>query len=160
MIGAIPGAGAVIAAFVGYAEAKRRSKKPDEFGAGSLEGVAAAEAANNAVTSSSLIPMLTLGVPGSVVAAVVGYVLVRLEFSLPPLVLGMVLGPLAETALRRSLLISGGTFAIFVTRPISAVFLALALLSVVFTYVQKQRRANKNKKEAREKIDNESETLK
>jgi len=71
IIGAIPGAGAVIAAFIGYAQAKKASKHPEEFGKGSIEGVAAAEAANNAVTSSSLIPMLTLGVPGSVVAAIV-----------------------------------------------------------------------------------------
>lgn len=230
VIGAIPGAGAVIAAFVGYAEAHRRSKNPELFGKGALEGVAAAEAANNAVTSSSLIPMMTLGVPGSVVAAIVmgalmmnglvpgiglfrdepvmtytvmvgmilvnivmfvqakilirfivqvtmilpallmvlvlalsltgtfavnntlndivvlggaalfGYVLLKLGFPLPPIVLGMVLGPLAETALRQSLLISGGSFAIFLTRPISALFLAFSFLSVAFGFLKSWRK--------------------
>jgi len=229
VIGAIPGAGAVIASFVGYAEAKRRSKNPELFGNGSLEGVAAAEAANNAVTSSSLIPMMTLGVPGSVVSAIVmgallmnglvpgislfrdqpvmtytvmvgmiivnlvmliqakvliglivkvtmvlpallmvlvivlsltgtfavnntlhdivvlgvaalfGYVLTKLGFPLPPIVLGMVLGPLAETALRQSLLISGGSFSIFITRPISAIFLAICALSVFFAFVKNKK---------------------
>lgn len=230
VIGAIPGAGAVIAAFVGYSEAKRRSKKPELFGRGALEGVAAAEAANNAVTSSSLIPMLTLGVPGSVVAAIVmgaltmnglipgialfrdeavltytvmvgmvivnifmfvqaklfirlvvhvttilpallmvlvlllsltgtfavnntltdviavfvaasiGYILTKLQFPLPPVVLGMVLGPLAETSLRQSLLISGGSFSIFLTRPLAALFLAIALLSVAFSVLRRGKR--------------------
>ncbi|HHV42325.1 MAG TPA: C4-dicarboxylate ABC transporter permease [Clostridiaceae bacterium] len=69
-IGAIPGAGADIAAFVGYSEAKRGSKHPELFGTGLLEGVAAAEAANNACTGGAMIPMLSLGVPGDAVTAV------------------------------------------------------------------------------------------
>ncbi len=229
VIGAIPGAGAVIAAFIGYSQAKRASKHPEEFGKGSIEGVAAAEAANNAVTSSSLIPMLTLGVPGSVVAAIVmgalimnglipganlfveqkqmtytvmvgmiiinifmfiqakgfirlfvkvtkiqpsllmvlvmamaltgtfavnntlldifvvivfsiiGLILIKLDFALPPLVLGMVLGPIAENTMRQSLLMSGGTFSIFVTRPICIIFLGIALLSIITTGVKRLR---------------------
>lgn len=63
-IGALPGAGSVTAAFLSYGEARRRSKTPELFGDGAPEGVAAAEAANNAVTGGSLIPMLTLGIPG------------------------------------------------------------------------------------------------
>lgn len=70
VIGILPGAGATIASFVSYNEARRFSKKKDEFGQGSLEGVAAAEAANNATTGGALIPTLTLGIPGSSVAAV------------------------------------------------------------------------------------------
>lgn len=70
IIGAIPGAGSAIAAFLGYNEAVRSSKDPEKFGKGELEGVAAAEAANNAVTGSTLIPLLTLGVPGDTVTAV------------------------------------------------------------------------------------------
>lgn len=70
IIGAIPGAGSAIAAFLGYNEAVRSSKHPEKFGKGELEGVAAAEAANNAVTGSTLIPLLTLGVPGDTVTAV------------------------------------------------------------------------------------------
>jgi putative tricarboxylic transport membrane protein len=63
-IGAIPGAGGDIAAFVSYSEAKRSSKHPEEFGTGAPEGVAAAEAANNACSGGAMIPMLYLGVPG------------------------------------------------------------------------------------------------
>ncbi|MBM7095763.1 MULTISPECIES: tripartite tricarboxylate transporter permease [Alteribacter] len=70
IIGLLPGAGATIAAFVGYNEAKRFSKNKDEFGKGAQEGVAGAEAANNSVTGSSLIPTLTLGIPGESVTAV------------------------------------------------------------------------------------------
>lgn len=69
-IGALPGAGANIASFVSYNEAKRMSKNPEEFGTGIYEGVAASEAANNAVTGGALIPMLTLGIPGDAVTAV------------------------------------------------------------------------------------------
>lgn len=69
IIGAIPGAGAGIAAFMAYNEAKRGSKRGHLFGTGEIEGVAAPEAANNAVTGCSLIPLFTLGIPGSVVAA-------------------------------------------------------------------------------------------
>lgn len=69
-IGAIPGLGAAIAAFLSYGVAKRFSKEPERFGEGALEGVAAAESANNAVTGSTLIPLLTLGIPGDVVTAI------------------------------------------------------------------------------------------
>jgi putative tricarboxylic transport membrane protein len=63
-IGAIPGAGGDIAAFVSYSEAKRSSKHPENFGKGVPEGVAAAECANNACSGGAMIPMLSLGVPG------------------------------------------------------------------------------------------------
>jgi len=70
MIGIVPGIGQVVAAFLSYTLARRFSKHPEEFGKGSLEGVAAAEAGNNAVNGSSLIPLLSFGVPGDVVTAV------------------------------------------------------------------------------------------
>lgn len=70
VIGILPGAGASIACFMGYNEARRFSKYKEEFGKGSIEGVAGSEAANNAVTGGSLIPMLTLGIPGESVTAV------------------------------------------------------------------------------------------
>lgn len=70
IIGILPGAGASIACFMGYNEAKRFSKHPEEFGHGSIEGIAGSEAANNAVTGGSLIPTLTLGIPGESVTAV------------------------------------------------------------------------------------------
>ncbi|MCL7748843.1 tripartite tricarboxylate transporter permease [Halalkalibacter alkaliphilus] len=69
-VGMLPGAGADIGSWVGYNEAKRFSKNKEEFGKGSIEGVAASEAANNAVTGGSLIPLLTLGIPGNVATAV------------------------------------------------------------------------------------------
>jgi len=69
-IGALPGLGPTLAAYIGYDMAKRSAKDPDKFGQGALEGVAAAEAANNAVCGANLIPLLSLGVPGDTVAAI------------------------------------------------------------------------------------------
>ena len=68
--GVTPGAGGTIAAFMAYSEAKRWSKAPEEFGKGSPEGVAAPECANNVVTATALVPLLSLGIPGSNSAAV------------------------------------------------------------------------------------------
>ena len=70
VIGAMPGAGGGVASFVSYNEARRSSKHPEIFGKGSLEGVAAPEASNNAVVGSAMIPLLTLGIPGDGVTAV------------------------------------------------------------------------------------------
>jgi putative tricarboxylic transport membrane protein len=69
-IGAIPGVGQVVAAFMGYAAAKSASDHPETFGTGELEGVAAAEAANNAVNGPTLVPLLTLGIPGDNITAI------------------------------------------------------------------------------------------
>lgn len=71
-VGILPGAGAAIGAFIGYDQAKRMSKKENkaEFGQGAVEGIAGPEAANNAVTGGALIPMMTLSIPGSPVAAI------------------------------------------------------------------------------------------
>ena len=69
-IGAIPGAGGAIAVFLGYDAAKRVSKDGKNFGKGSPDGVAAPEAANNAVAGGALIPMLTLGIPGDPITAI------------------------------------------------------------------------------------------
>jgi putative tricarboxylic transport membrane protein len=69
VIGALPGLGSSAAAFLAYGEAKRSSRTPDEFGKGSLHGIAAAESSNNAVCGSSMIPMLTLSIPGDDVTA-------------------------------------------------------------------------------------------
>ena len=70
IIGILPGAGASIACFMGYNTAMQSSKHKELFGQGSMEGVCGSEAANNAVTGGSLIPMLTLGIPGESVTAV------------------------------------------------------------------------------------------
>jgi putative tricarboxylic transport membrane protein len=69
-IGALPGLGPTLAAYIGYDMAKRNSKNREKFGKGVLEGVAAAESANNAVCGANLIPLLALGVPGDAVAAI------------------------------------------------------------------------------------------
>jgi putative tricarboxylic transport membrane protein len=71
-IGAIPGLGATVSSFFNYAVAKRFSKHPEEYGKGSLEGLAAAEAGNSATVGPTLIPLITLGIPGSGTAALFG----------------------------------------------------------------------------------------
>lgn len=69
-LGALPGLGAEISCWIAYGAAKRRSRRPEEFGKGSLEGVAAAEAGNNAVCPAALIPMMVFGIPGDTITAV------------------------------------------------------------------------------------------
>ncbi len=69
-IGAIPGTGPTIASWMAYNEAKRSSEHPEKFGTGIPEGIMASESSNNAVTGGALIPLLTLGVPGDTVTAV------------------------------------------------------------------------------------------
>ena len=70
VIGVLPGAGATIATFLSYGVEKRAAKHPEEFGKGAIEGVAGPEAANNGSAGGSLVPLLTLGIPGSATAAV------------------------------------------------------------------------------------------
>jgi putative tricarboxylic transport membrane protein len=84
VIGMLPGIGASVACFVAYAEAKRSSKNKDTWGKGEIEGVAAAEAANNATSGANLIPLLTLGIPGSASAALLAGVM---------LIHGITIGP-------------------------------------------------------------------
>ncbi|MGI9506613.1 MAG: tripartite tricarboxylate transporter permease [Geminicoccaceae bacterium] len=69
-VGIVPGLGQVVAAMMGYAAAKNASANPDNFGKGELEGVAGAEAANNAVNGPTLVPLLTLGIPGDNITAI------------------------------------------------------------------------------------------
>lgn len=220
-IGMIPGAGGDIAAFVAYNEAKRFSKNKEDFGQGNPEGVAAPEAANNSSTGGAMIPLLTLGIPGDAVTAVmlgalmvqglrpgpqlfeqngeivytlfvgmllanifiliygllgirlfikvltipkvvltpiilvlcvvgayalgnnlfdvwvmlisgiIGYFMLRYGFPASPVILALILGPMMESNLRRSLVISQGDYSTFFTRPISATLLALAILTLL-----------------------------
>ena len=222
-IGSVPGAGADISAFVCYNEAKRVAKDPDEFGKGSVHGLAAAEAGNNGVTGGSLVPLLTLGVPGDAVAAVLlgalivqgltpgpllfsqnpevvygvfssmlvanivmllvglfgirffcriievpkilmipmiiflsvigayainnsmfdigialtfgvlGYLFTKLDIPLSPILLAIILGPMAETNLRKSLLMYEGSWSFLYERPIAAAFILMAVFSVYST---------------------------
>ncbi len=223
ILGAIPGIGGAPAAYMSYTEAKRSSPYRSNFGKGELEGIAAAESGNNGCAGATLIPLLSLGVPGDVVTAVIlgafmmhnltpgpllfqenivlvyavyigimvssalmyitgvwcirtfakiahipkqvlypiilliccygafsinnsmfdvlvmailgllGYVLSVFKFPEAPLLVAFVLGPLFEDNLRRSLLISHGSPAIFFGSVICWVFLALTLLSLGYT---------------------------
>jgi putative tricarboxylic transport membrane protein len=223
-IGSIPGTGCDVAAFVAYGEAKRSSKHPERFGTGVLEGVAAPEAGNNGATGGAMIPMLTLGVPGDAVTAVllgaltihglqpgpmlfkdhldviypifagmilaqfillivglsgarvfarlinidrriltpvifflcvvgsysmrfsffdvslsliiglIAYFMEYFEYPVSPILLALILGPMAEQNLRRSLIISHGDPTVFFTRPISAGFILLALAVIISSY--------------------------
>jgi len=69
IIGLLPGLGSAVACFIAYGEEKRRAKRPHLWGRGAPEGIAAPEAANNAVSGPSMVPVLTLGIPGSTIAA-------------------------------------------------------------------------------------------
>jgi putative tricarboxylic transport membrane protein len=84
LIGMLPGGGASMASFIAYAEAKRSSREPEKYGNGSHEGLAASEAANNAMCGGAVVPLLTLGIPGDSVTAIVFGVL---------LIHGLVPGP-------------------------------------------------------------------
>jgi putative tricarboxylic transport membrane protein len=86
-IGVLPGAGSTIASFISYGLEKAVSRRPEEFGRGVVEGVAAPEAANNAETGGALIPMLTLGIPGSSTTAVLLAALVLWGFKPGPLLI-------------------------------------------------------------------------
>jgi putative tricarboxylic transport membrane protein len=227
--------GATPASFMSYAFAKRFSRHPERFGKGELEGIVAPETAAHAAGVAAMLPMLTLGIPGSPTAAVmlggliiwglqpgpllfterpefvwgliasmytgniigvlivllfvplfaailrvpfailtpmivvvcaigayavhsslidmwymlifgvVGYVFKKLDYPLAPLVLALVLGDLAENALRQSLIMSQGSIGIFVTRPIAGVITALAVflfaLPVLTPWWQRWREA-------------------
>ena len=221
LIGAVPGLGSAISAFLNYGITRNLSKHPERFGKGAIEGVAAAETGNNAVTSSTFVPLLTLGIPGDAITAIMlgafvvhglipgpalfeenpdfiaaffvlmvvttflhlvigrvglpifvqatrisnellfpaiivlsvtgvfvatnsffdvfamlgfgllGYVMIKLEFPVAPLLIGFILGPLIEVGLRQSVIMSRGSMDIFFTRPFSAAFLALAAITVI-----------------------------
>lgn len=71
LLGATPGIGSTAAAFMSYSAAKSASKNPESFGKGNIHGIAATESANSAVVGANLIPLLTLGIPGSLSAALI-----------------------------------------------------------------------------------------
>ncbi|OIJ11574.1 hypothetical protein BKP35_11560 [Anaerobacillus arseniciselenatis] len=83
-IGLLPGVGTTLAVFMSYGEAKRVSKKRDQFEKGNTEGIIAAESANNATVGSSMVPLLALGVPGSPTTAIIAGALI---------IHGIILGP-------------------------------------------------------------------
>ena len=243
IIGATPGTGGGLAAFIAYNQTKQMSKHPETFGQGEIEGVAASESANNGACGATMIPMLTLGVPGDgstailmgafmlhgmvpgpslfaeqgnilyaimlglivvnifmwimgrfftrwyanitripfeilapivltfciagsystnnriydiyiiLLFGIVSYILRRLDFQLVPILLGIVLGPLAEKNFRRAMVISEGSWSIFFTRPIACAFIVIAAISVgVFAYrnYKSQKLAKANTAKAQE----------
>src|SRR5260221_837111 len=85
LIGILPGAGSTIASFMSYGIEKAVSKHPEEFGQGAIEGVAAPEGANNAETGGALVPLLTLGIPGSGTTAILLAALILWGFKPGPL---------------------------------------------------------------------------
>ncbi len=216
-VGILPAAGATPGSLMAYGFAKTMAKDPETYGKGNINGVVAPECANNAASTGAMLPMLTLGIPGSPTTAillggmviwglepgpmvftdhpdfvwgfiaslyaanlfsllinvafipafiwvlkmpftilapiifvlcivggfvptmdmhdvwlmlifgVVGYLMRKLEYPLAPAVLAIVLGPLAEPALRQSLLISSGSFSIFFTRPAAGIIMVFAI---------------------------------
>ncbi len=221
IVGAIPGLGATVGSFLAYTFAKRTARPDEQVGKGSLRGIAAAESGNSAGTGANLIPLVTLGIPGNVEAAlvlgafmihgltpgpflmqnqapllyaiflslilanllllalgfgflrlsqytlkiqpkillpiilvvttfgtyaatrqffdigvlfvfgIIGYGMRRLGFSPIPMLIAFLLGQILEDGIRRSLLMSGGDPLIFVERPISLAFIAMAMLALV-----------------------------
>ena len=114
IIGIFPGAGATIAAFISYDLTQKMSKTPEEFGKGSMEGVAAAEGANSSSVGGALIPLLTLGIPGSASTAVlIGALMIhdltpgpQLFISSPDIIYGL----LASLLLANIILLALGFF--------------------------------------------------
>ena len=112
-IGIVPGAGASIAAFVAYQQSRLWSKHPERYGTGIPEGVIAPEAANNGVTSGTLVPMMALGVPGGTTAAVM---MIVLQYH------GMVMGPrLFQTD-------PGLAYGVFVSMAVAYIFMLFTIV--------------------------------
>ncbi|MFF5988331.1 tripartite tricarboxylate transporter permease [Prauserella flavalba] len=240
VIGVLPGGGGVISSLASYAVEKRVAKDPGRFGKGAIQGVAGPESANNASSSSSFIPLLTLGIPPNVVLAliygalliqgvtpgpdlitdkpelfwgvvasmvignvmllalnlplvgvfvrllkvrtgilvafamlvtlvgvfsvsndvfdiwvvlafgVLGWLMRKANFEPGPLVLAFVLGPLLEKCFRQSMLMSGGSPDIFVSRPVSAGILVVVALVVVLSVAGALRRRRSARDDERE----------
>ncbi|MGB9768877.1 tripartite tricarboxylate transporter permease [Dictyoglomus sp.] len=113
---------------------------------GAIEGVAVVECANNAVTGGALVPTLALGVPGDVVTAVMlgAMILIGVRpgpllFQATPLILGVILGPMAEQNLNRALILSGNDYTVMFKSPISLTLLVLAILSIVLGVISGRR---------------------
>lgn len=226
-IGILPGVGATTASIVAYSEEVRSSKTPEKFGTGVPEGIAAPESANNSAAMGAMVPLLSLGIPGSVTTAIIlgafvlhglqpgpmllvnekglvytiflgllvvnflmlifakpfislfkhtlklpysllgsfilifcflgtyadrnsmfdawimllfgvlGFYLTKIKFPIATIVLGVVLGPIAEEEFRRSLQIAGGDFFVFFTRPISATLLILAIVVLLIPLMRR-----------------------
>lgn len=143
LIGIIPGAGATIASFISYAVAKNRSTKAEEFGSGSLEGIAASEAANSSSVGGALVPLLALGIPGSATDAVLLGALTlhglvagpELFISEPDVVYGMLLAVLSSNIFILLLGLIGNKLWIQIVRIPSEILNALIIsMSILGSY--------------------------
>ncbi|ATI43637.1 tricarboxylate transporter (plasmid) [Pacificitalea manganoxidans] len=144
-IGILPGAGGSMAAFVSYAVARSGSKKPDEYGQGSREGIAAAESANNSMCGGAFVPMLMFGIPGDPTTAIVLGVLVinglqpgprLLENQadlLAPMLASLFISALVLIPLTLYLL--GPYFVRIVSIPKGLLYSAIAVVALVGSYV-------------------------
>ncbi|MBO4317230.1 MAG: tripartite tricarboxylate transporter permease [Mailhella sp.] len=233
VVGIIPATGVGTASYIAYSSAKNASKTPELYGKGVLEGIAATESANNAVTGGALVPLLTLGIPGDIVVAIIlgalmiqglvpgpllftehpdvvygifsalaisnvlmlamgllavrplakvllvptvvlmpavltlcvaggytvnnstfdlslvfifgllGYLMTKTGMPTSPLLLSMILSPIAESNFRRAVTISNGDYSVFFTSPISAAVLLLTLFVIIRVVLKevKARRA-------------------
>ncbi|MGH6858797.1 MAG: tripartite tricarboxylate transporter permease [Phyllobacterium sp.] len=143
LLGILPGAGPTIASYIAYGIERRIARDPSRFGRGAIEGVAAPEAANNAASTGSLIPLLTLGIPGSAAAAVLlsAFILYGLQpgpelFNSNPdiawgLIASMVIGNIVLLILNLPLV---GLFIQVLRMPYPALGFLTILLSILGTY--------------------------
>ncbi len=143
LIGVLPGAGSTVASFVSYIIAKKTSKHPEEFGKGSIEGVAAPEAANNSETGGAMVPLLTMGIPGSGTGAVLLGALVLYGLNPGPLlfhehadvvwpiIASMYLGNIALLVMNLPMV---PFFAKLLNTPYKVLYPAILLISVVGVY--------------------------
>jgi len=131
LIGILPGAGSTIASFMSYGIEKAVSKHPEEFGQGAIEGVAAPEGANNAETGGALVPLLTLGIPGSGTTAILLAALVLWGFKPGPLFIqdspGLFWGLVASMYI-------GNVLLLILNLPLVAVFAQLLRLPAYMMY--------------------------
>ena len=140
-VGILPGAGGNIAAFLSYNAVKNASDDPDSFGKGNPQGV---------LLVPAILILMCVGVyviNGRMVdlwvmlgAGLAGYFLEKVNVPLAPIILGMILGPMAEQSIRRALLISRGDPTELFTRPLSAVLAVLTLLIVIWPLIRVLRR--------------------
>ncbi|MGO4387827.1 tripartite tricarboxylate transporter permease [Microvirga sp. 2YAF29] len=130
LVGLMPGAGATIAAFLAYVTERRFSKKPERFGHGALDGVAASESANNASVTGALAPMLALGIPGSTGTAVLLAALVLQGIRPGPTL--MTDQPVLVWSLIASMLL-GNIILLIMNLPLAPLF--AALLRVPYVYL-------------------------
>lgn len=139
VIGIFPGAGATIASFVSYDLAKRFSRQPEQFGHGSPEGVAAAESSNSSSVGGALVPLLTLGIPGSASTAVlIGALMIhdvvpgpRLMTDRPDIVYGLFASLFVANAIMLALGLLGSRLWIRVTEVPKALLYPMILTAAV-----------------------------